>query len=95
VDLAPEFPVLDGDSGKPAGVAVHFLSLRSKPLMRIANLRFVGARSGGLAAQAGLVLSLCCYAPHSLTAIFEAALFSAPEASSSPRNYFAASLQAA
>ena len=26
VDLAPEFPVLDGDSGKTAGVAVRFLS---------------------------------------------------------------------
>jgi hypothetical protein len=48
VDLAPEFPVLDGDSGKTAGVAVFFVSLRSKPLMRIANFRFVSACSGGL-----------------------------------------------
>jgi len=38
VDLAPESPVLDGDSGKPAGVAVRFWSLRSKPLMRIVQL---------------------------------------------------------
>jgi hypothetical protein len=38
MDLAPEFPVLDGDSGKTAGVAVRFLSLRSRPLESIAQL---------------------------------------------------------
>jgi hypothetical protein len=31
VDLAPEFPVLDGDSGKTAGVAVFFAT-RSRSL---------------------------------------------------------------
>jgi len=25
VDLAPELPVLDGDSGKPAGVVIFFV----------------------------------------------------------------------
>jgi hypothetical protein len=39
VDLAPEFPALDGDSGKTAGVAVRFMSLRSKPLKSAANLK--------------------------------------------------------
>jgi hypothetical protein len=69
VDLAPEFPVLDGDSGKPAGVAVRFLSLRSKPLMSVANFRFVSARSGGLSAQVGFALFVCRYAPNRSTFI--------------------------
>jgi hypothetical protein len=64
VDLAPEFPVLDGDSGKTAGVVIFFdralMSLRSKPLMRIANLRFASARKGGLSAQVGFArFDLC------------------------------------
>ena len=36
MDLAPELPVLDGDSGKTAGVVIFFglllMLLRSKPL---------------------------------------------------------------
>jgi hypothetical protein len=32
VDLAPEFPVLDGDSGKPAGVVIFFETAEERRL---------------------------------------------------------------
>jgi len=78
VDLAPEFPVLDGDSGKTAGVAVRFLSLRSRPLMRIANFRFVSACSGGLSAQVGFAL-LYVASLQTVRRSSPSRMFSAPE----------------
>jgi hypothetical protein len=67
--------MLDGDSGKPAGVAVRFLSLRSKPLMRIVNLIFVSARNDGLSAQASFALCLFRYAPNRSKVYLRAKIF--------------------
>jgi hypothetical protein len=76
VDLAPELPVLDGDSGKTAGVAVCFLSLRDNPLMSIVEPNLFLHLNRQLAAQVGLAaLILCRYAPDRLRAILGQGFF--------------------
>jgi len=53
VDLAPEFPALDGDSGKTAGVVIFFVAALQTAYGGTANFRFVSARNGGLSTQVG------------------------------------------